>query len=992
MIIDLNNEHINTYYSKLKADLSLNIDDNLTSDEIPFTKEATFSPKPDFPQTLPEIEKLIGRVALKTDPVQFSIIQQNFNLLYVLHHLTQTEIDKEVVPKIEKIINSLDLEHFETTPGSLLPLLLAKSKEELLQNLALTCIKKGVNPSVPDEKGCVLLHHLAANERIDLIEQLFQQPIEIKSQLDWFKPNRNGDTPFDVLFIYQNWPMIDTLLRKQLVIPDREFLEKVGEKKVSWNIKHVHIRIMKKLFDVFFSHSAGIDSKDNTGDSLLRKFEQWDVPSQWIKELIIRGATPTNSDKEQEKLVEAILESRRNDKSSLVDIEILFKQKAVPAYNSFNPLPLLFNQYYANFNNKSFGPLSPLFNQKYLELYNKYYGIDENDIQKMNEIRRVIDPNSSAKECLKLLREGEALITKLEAAGAPIPEGFKKEFTQKVEEKKADLDKAVKYKKDMQKEDLKGFDFATNERNFRPFETFKGNPVDLMDLFESAIEKNQSDFLLKLLLNEHTLKEYEVISKSTFHFALDKIITDHSQGDSESPTKNVLEGGWIPDHSLVLLEALNKLKIPPSLTDFLPSEEVEQFSELVHSLQKGLSFIALNSFIKKEKYEKLIAQRLKNLKLNEVLPVPFGCKGHGTCLSFKLISPGKIRVSLYNTGEGLTENHPKLPHVAKYQTSISYKDVPLESLLKEGAFDFLEKRHNNSPEQMYQAFHHLCQGGVKEEASQNPHDYEQHQMQATCSAQCLMAFFREQLLSFPLGTELQRLGLYKAVKARTIMQITQDRMPWIDERIKEKAQIQLEKYKEDTQLLTQAQEKEEFESIKEKMCTYFKSHELDILSNALELMPSSTTLDRYISLRQMHTHLANHLRKNPKDLWDLGQLESINLDYTMRRLSKYTINQKTIGELFDQLKKKGEWDKILSNAVRFKGFFPTNEWLSLNIPKTPELTIEHPYVKLLADLFKNHPELIDTSPGLQALKNRGREDFIQVLKEAILVIDESLPK
>lgn len=130
-------------------------------------------------------------------------------------------------------------------------------------------------------------------------------------------------------------------------------------------------------------------------------------------------------------------------------------------------------------------------------------------------------------------------------------------------------------------------------------------------------------------------------------------------------------------------------------------------------------------------------------------------EGHGL-----LVEIQDSHLLLYNTGYGLDEKYEK---DGLYQTYVK-AEFPKEKR-KELLFEWRlcsEVSKCGSLEEIRAKFE---ASGVVEPPSSDPINYEQMQTRGSCSAQCLMAFIRNRIISSISGSPEHKLGVYKAIKA-----------------------------------------------------------------------------------------------------------------------------------------------------------------------------------------------------------------------------------
>lgn len=303
-------------------------------------------------------------------------------------------------------------------------------------------------------------------------------------------------------------------------------------------------------------------------------------------------------------------------------------------------------------------------------------------------------------------------------------------------------------------------------------------------------------------------REDKTLDKAKFHFLLDKIPVE----------TQTFWASFIDISGMYLIRAVNEVvdDIKKERDDRELSEADQTLIQILSSLASSIAItVELNSIQNDNVRQKLISKLLDTSPIDFPILLPTGSLGHSMVCCIKRKPHDKFQLTLYNTGDGVEKYHHKSqnPDVNKYQTHLIIDDLDADVLKDPNIWDkFMEARWSEDVEAIYSWFKELSTKGKERAPSENPNDYEQKQISGTCSAQCLMAFIRHQIMEASSG-DLKKMGMYKLLKARTIFKLGSEDLEATDKLLKEHLSKKLELVGAEIALSKIAESGKEFESI-----------------------------------------------------------------------------------------------------------------------------------------------------------------------------------
>ena len=763
-------EKVAVLISKLKAnnlDFSVEIRDNLVS----------------LKQEISESPKILGVLD------KIHRIKEEFEISTFLTSLqsdTQPSSDKidyiskEIIPKIgpHKILDE---------EGNQLIHLCAKSTHQALRDLVAACLKNGADPNSQNLNGDTPLHMACYFGDLDTSFNL------IKNKAIYTIKNKNDFTPIDLAF-QQKAPILLSKLINSDILPIHFTL---SDQKPLW------FAILEKAYDPSsmnsdFSLIADdiisklVDKPTHRQDllnDLLSLAIKNNLPNRAI-ELINIGTIFDQKPQRRDFLTEfvkEILSTQDLDSEKEFAIRNLIKQKVfIPGTPIFNQL--MHHPDFKDFLSASYTPDE----QQQIRQLSKL-------IDNMNDSTDLLIKMSTQKQVQDLIENFKHMnfryLKDIQNDLVPIYEATSKRYAQ-----------AKEWIKKHSVPDLNPIKIQIIPGNNISLESTDKNEMEYSDVISICLAEQRYG-LIPYALNELKMKftDYTGVHKPLFHFLLDK--TYNIENTSSLSERSTYSGGQTSSHALILIEALQQLQFQTFEEPGFSKEETEAIKNAIPNLIQSLSFCALWQLSDEEVSAERIVNAINYPEFRGPILIPYDRVKHATSISIEVSEDRRsARVILYDTG-GAVALHPNLEGTNRYQTALSASEVPLVEFQSTELWKkVLSPKNNDSKESLHEIFDQLAAKGKLDPPSQNPFDYEQMQMQGTCSAQHLMAFVRYQLLKHIPGTTLEKLGIYKFLKARTLILIGKDRVNSTHTEIGKISQLKLEKHQADLHLLNVAKD------------------------------------------------------------------------------------------------------------------------------------------------------------------------------------------
>lgn len=492
---------------------------------------------------------------------------------------------------------------------------------------------------------------------------------------------------------------------------------------------------------------------------------------------------------------------------------------------------------------------------------------------------------------------------------------------------------------------------------------------------DSAIEKLHSDdFTLALELAIHDRRWNAVLRILPFvPYPLGRGSTNPAILFLLDKMKHLYQGGNSGEQAFHLSEALEKVPMSQEFSN-LSDEEKGHLRPLLGNLQSALRLYThwdsgVNEVL--EVKDQQMAEVIAAAPIGHPVLIPCGSLQHATALMVEKVSATHASVYIFNSSEPVL--HPKLK--GKSQTFLAYDNVPLEKLTSSSLGAIAGVRHREI-EELYTQLEPL---GNKRPPSTNPDDYEQMQMQGSCTAQCLMAFLRHQLLQKMPGTSLEKMGAYKFLKARTIMHLAAPQLELLDPEIRGLAAGKIAQLSASLALYEIAKDEKKFSDYVERVCIILTEAGHPDLAKEVNGMKIESSFGRYALLRKCQALMYSiyddvvrtkaFSRAPPEDFAYLGFLQN-----------KFAHNSPSYLTAMEESWKRGDWIELRGEFCLFVNRFgheQGSKWLIGKFPDT-ESVKDHLFLKILAPIVTN-------SQGLMSkLKEKRAHYLLKALKAASL--------
>lgn len=294
----------------------------------------------------------------------------------------------------------------------------------------------------------------------------------------------------------------------------------------------------------------------------------------------------------------------------------------------------------------------------------------------------------------------------------------------------------------------------------------------------------------------------------------------------------------------------------------LPATTQKNLTALVGEFKRAASLFIPRETLRPTEYMELCLGHISSLKVGERLHIPLSSARHAMLPCIERSSDGTFTVSLYNTGQGVSQNHPQWKKSNKYQTYLSITGVPRDVILKTELLQTLleEQPKKSDLDPTYDFLKELeKRGGKREAASVHEEDYEQKQLSGTCSAQCYMAALRRQVMS-SVSDPAVGLSLYKQVKAGVLLPWGKAQLSSVDQTIYDHSLPKLKKLELDLQVAASASDLVEANKMGSALVAA-----LDDPFAGLDRLQDLSSLQRHSLLRAASKRLAEQWANSAPD-------------------------------------------------------------------------------------------------------------------------------
>ncbi len=422
-----------------------------------------------------------------------------------------------------------------------------------------------------------------------------------------------------------------------------------------------------------------------------------------------------------------------------------------------------------------------------------------------------------------------------------------------------------------------------------------------------------------------TLKEFDVLrgliakefsvnlnSKHALHFLLDKMMI---------PTRAAYKGFEMIFTGENLIRAIESIKQSSLVPSYLNIKLQEDVIPLIRQCMIWDCAIRNNysTFAIKE-----ILFDIENLQIGKKILVPLRSQVHQMCLIIEKTSEEDLRLIQYNTGRGVPNWHYQWEETNRFQTFLIFDHIPKESLLQSEKWEtlFQEVPESANIGKIYQIIHQLAEKGVKKDPTGNRFDYEQKQATGTCTAQCLMAFLRHQIMENEIENPEKGYALYKLVKSKMLSRAGKKWLEEADEVITRASITKMKKLEADIALVNMAQDEKTYSKAWKQLKQLLIELERTDLADHLESLPKESQFVRYHVLREAQGAIAK--------CWLEIQYEAPHSEpYLTLALAKYEHQRQIIGNMKGNVKNSvldKDWPRLAAELLNIIIATAHSEW------------------------------------------------------------------
>lgn len=893
--------------------------DEKEKDAISFEKINGCVSKLEKTATKEKINELANKVnALKQD------FAKSFLLKYI--NIDPAQLSPEEIRLIQQTMAAFPQSEVLTASGAKLIHFCANSSYEFYRSLVPLCLANGADPNAPfrEYTPLSLAFH---SEDVPNIHLLF------------FHPLTNDETKSSLLNLglqEQKLPLLLTLIEKGANLRMPQWLvlfDSIKNRDVGIKIKDRTKEELKQhlLHHLSRDHDLNINIQNASGKTILDlAMESKDQESAKI--LLLRGAKLTEMTPRAKKMVDDLYKKYPTDPESLQLFKALFVQ--------FPP---------------SLTVVSEILQEGHPEV---------REFLKMKLTLEQIEKLSSCLKGLTTLDLPQAK-KKLAAANAIVHEwenllgdvsSLLKSELEAWQQRLSFREKNVQEWFQKNKSEM-SFKFVKSSPILLISEVEKSSSILLDD--EENLDKDplEQDLIAVCIQNKNyaeipsilsffrpAFTKHVAIDKPVFHFILDKCMPLIAE------TPSSYHSGMLEDHAFFLLEALhNSLK--EEQMSSLTLQDRTHIKKIMGEVSQSLGLLLESQ--KSGFSAKTIYDIFCGPPLSFPLLLRTGCETHATLVSLQKNDRGTVTLTLYNSGGGL-ENHPEFKGNQRLiQTFLSYEEIPAEQVTEKFIEQMLSTIKEQEIEPLYDLFKKMGSQGKLVPPSSIKQDYEQEQMQGTCTAQCLMSFLRHYINSHTEGSAWHKLGLYKMLKARTIQQIGLTRLQDIDHELLKVTKDRLQEQAQELDLAKMAAEEDKWAICQESLYSALRVLGQHEFIATLQSCPSKTTWERFTLLRTAIRHLSYQISSTDqisKFFEKEGDLSNILSIIQFLMIEKQAANKHLIS-LMNSLNEinKTRLLRVLATVITSpKHSMTAYNWLESKIAENPE------YLHTLPEQFRRN--------------------------------------
>lgn len=783
-----------------------------------------------------ELRTLIGHL-IKNQPAdksnawieRMNRIQDAGQVLWLIDNVKtatrETDLDSQLL-NLKAAVALIDQEVVLNDTGANLLVLCAKSRNHVISGLALDCLRRGADPRSTDHLNVTALHYACAYNDTELVVALLSQGAE------YSVATKGGSTPLQLLVKYGNSDTVLAFCKQRPEI----LLEKLDGDVV----------VYSKALEVCLKESWGSGDLDQFLESHLTKEILRDYgkslfqlacqhkSTKWVENTIEVAADLSKQEKDfLHEIFDKLAETNQYSKKTLLFLERAWKNGLLPLgpLNEAKSALRMVND-----------ALKLQLQDPALELLTQFedlYKTLQNDFLSLN-----------AASILDTLNVCRGQLRNQGYAGSDLYDELFKE-----------VEAAHQAERQLTWEWLHKFEANHAVEWLTMTKDICIMPMPLESLLLFCLKENKQHLVWPLM--DKYLKEQTAWLSGTkffYHLVLDKT---WMRSPTLAPDDNYdSDGGRISVNVPFFIQEIKRVLQSGSLKgNDSVSKLLGRFVDNSSVANMYLWLWDLWAFSdKRHQIAPEIVERVKDPSQNHVF-VPTGFKGHAGLLS---IEKGETtaRLTMYNTGGGLTQYHAQWKQSDRYQTFSVIEEVPLEDLENIELWQrFIEESsQGKSMDSVYACFEELGARGHKVAPSLHSEDFESKQMNGTCSLQCYLAFFRHQIMNMAEGNKEEKLAAYRLAKAHLITHVIKEpSLPFVGQ-FGNHAQLKLEKYESFIQLSKIAEDESSYQDHLNLLTDLLNQVGAHTFLKSIKPMQASSMLSRLALLEKCSQKLAklNH--------------------------------------------------------------------------------------------------------------------------------------
>ncbi|MDP1835932.1 MAG: ankyrin repeat domain-containing protein [Chlamydiales bacterium] len=768
------------------------------------------------------------RINIETDSTLaecITRIQRAGQILQLIHCVKNvkpsTDLDAQL-PDLRSAVALFNQDDVFEENGANLLLLCAKSRNYAVRSLALECLQHGASCQSKDLSNVTALHYACAYNDEELVTALLSQGA------DRSIATKAGFTPLHLLIKHSGSNTILAFLQqKPEILSQKLDGVSVYSKVLETCLQNGFCSDLEKFLESHLSKEI----LEECGSTLFQ-VACTNKSQKWVEKTI--GAAGDLSEQERDFITEIfnrLATSNQHGKETLLFLETSWKKGVLPLgplKGAKSALRIVNEALHLNLQD----PIIEYFGQ-----FQTLYTTLKSDLFSLSA-PTILD---NLHKCVRQLREqGYAGCDLYENRLKAVETAFQHQHQT-----------ALKWLREF--EANANVEWLTMKKGICEFS------LDVESLLTLCCKENKQHLMLPLI-NKHLNEQTPVKSFTKFfhHLVFDK--TWMKSPTLASDTSYEYDGGRLSVNTPFFLQ-----QIAGTLTSSLSS------NTMVNTLMDRFvnNFSVANAYLclwdawgfcsdKRPQIAPEIVERMKDPSQKFVL-VPTGFKGHAALL---LVEKGDktAKITMYNTGGGLVQEHPQWKNSNRYQTFKVIEEVPLEDLENVELWQkFVEESSQaTSMDPVYVCFEELGRRGHLVDPSCDSEDFESKQLNGTCSLHCYLALFRHQIMTLAEGTKQEKLTAYRLTKAYTVSHAIKQSSHRLERYFGNRAKLKLSKYEDFIQLSKIAEDESSYQDHLNLLTASLEQIGAHSFLDSIRQAQPFSVLSRLALLEKCSQKLANH--------------------------------------------------------------------------------------------------------------------------------------